>query len=104
MRFAQALHLFESSGAQMPLQDLAETVKCIGLKFALRNFYAETALNPQSVDWFAQSMETALLKYDYVALMAMPWMEKAEDPEQWTKNLIKKLEYLSPAQKNRFCC
>lgn len=84
-------------------QNLAEAVKVYRPEIrTARNFYAETALNPQSVDWFAQSMETALLKYDYVALMAMPWMEEAEDPEQWTKNLIKKLEYLSPAQKNRF--
>ncbi|MBK8675980.1 MAG: hypothetical protein IPN27_06195 [Cellvibrionales bacterium] len=45
------------------------------------------------------AFDTALNQYDYVALMAMPWMEKADDPVAWTNSLIEKLSVLSPMQK-----
>ncbi|HRF87560.1 MAG TPA: poly-beta-1,6-N-acetyl-D-glucosamine N-deacetylase PgaB [Pseudomonadales bacterium] len=81
-------------------QELTDAVKMYRPEIrTARNLYAETALNPQSADWFAQRLDTALLQYDHVALMAMPWMEKAENPAVWTENLINKLSALSPAQK-----
>ena len=53
-----------------------------------RNYYAEVALNPISEEWFAQSIPNGLQNYDWVALMAMPYMEKAKNPRQWLSNLI----------------
>ena len=53
-----------------------------------RNYYAEVALNPQSEEWFAQSIPNGLQNYNWVALMAMPYMEKAKNPSQWLNNLI----------------
>ena len=53
-----------------------------------RNYYAEVALNPQSEEWFAQSIPNGLQNYNWVALMAMPYMEKAKNPSHWLNNLI----------------
>jgi len=53
-----------------------------------RNYYAEVALNPSSEEWFAQSIPNGLQNYNWVALMAMPYMEKAKNPSQWLNNLI----------------
>ena len=52
-----------------------------------RNLYAETVMEPQSQAWFAQSLDTFLAHYDYVALMAMPYMEGADDPRAWLARL-----------------
>jgi len=61
------------------------------LKMA-RNYYAEVALNPESETWFAQSMPDALANFDWVALMAMPYMENATYPQQWLDTLVKKVQ------------
>ena len=53
-----------------------------------RNYYAEVALNPQSEEWLAQSIPNGLQHYNWVALMAMPYMEKAKNPSQWLNKLI----------------
>ncbi|MCK5718529.1 MAG: poly-beta-1,6-N-acetyl-D-glucosamine N-deacetylase PgaB [Thiomargarita sp.] len=60
----------------------------IPTKGIVRNMYAEAVLNPDSEEWFAQSMEVFLKHYDYVALMAMPYMENAENPQEWLKRLV----------------
>jgi len=54
-----------------------------------RNIYARPLIEPQSERWFAQSFEIFLKRYDYTALMAMPYMEKAHDPDQWIENIAK---------------
>lgn len=54
-----------------------------------RNIYAQVVLNPDSEEWFAQNLENMASSYDYVAVMAMPWMEKASDPSSWLVNLAK---------------
>jgi biofilm PGA synthesis lipoprotein PgaB len=54
-----------------------------------RNYYALPLLQPNSEEWFAQSFDSALAGYDYVAVEAMPFMEKAEVPEQWLRDLVK---------------
>ncbi len=54
-----------------------------------RNMYAIAVLNPNAEEWIAQSMEVFLKHYDYTALMAMPYMEGAEDPEKWLENIVK---------------
>jgi poly-beta-1,6-N-acetyl-D-glucosamine N-deacetylase len=53
-----------------------------------RNLYAEVALNPDSEERFAQSLTDFLARYDYTAVMAMPYMENASQPLPWLKNLV----------------
>ena len=52
-----------------------------------RNMYAPVALSPAAQVWFAQDLDNMLASYDYTAVMAMPYMEKAAAPEQWLKIL-----------------
>jgi biofilm PGA synthesis lipoprotein PgaB len=40
-----------------------------------RNLFASVAMDPQSEAWMGQSLDDALHAYDYVALMAMPYLE-----------------------------
>lgn len=56
-----------------------------------RNLYANVALNPQSSAWLSQSLPNFLQHYDYVAVMAMPHMENAENPIDWLRALINKI-------------
>jgi len=57
-----------------------------------RNYYAEVALNPNSEEWFAQSIPNGIANFDWVALMAMPYMEKASNPKKWLNELVDKTE------------
>lgn len=52
-----------------------------------RNIYAEVVLRPEAEAWFAQNLEEFLAAYDYTAVMAMPFMEKAENPSEWLASL-----------------
>jgi biofilm PGA synthesis lipoprotein PgaB len=52
-----------------------------------RNLYARPVLDPESESWFAQSLPLFLEAYDFTALMAMPYMERAADPERWLREL-----------------
>lgn len=52
-----------------------------------RNIYALPIIEPQSQAWFAQSAENFAAAYDYVAVMAMPYMEEADDPQRWLQEL-----------------
>src|SRR5690606_19641977 len=65
------------------------------LKFA-RNSYAPVILDPESEKWFAQSTQSTLQHYDYNAVMAMPYMEKAVDHKQFYLNLIDKARQYDP--------
>ena len=53
-----------------------------------RNMYAEVVLNPEAKEWLAQSLPNFLQSYDYTAVMSMPYMENADKPIPWLKNLI----------------
>ncbi len=53
-----------------------------------RNIYAQPVINPETEEWYAQSFVKFLQHYDYTAIMAMPYMENAQDPTEWLKNLI----------------
>lgn len=53
-----------------------------------RNLYAPVVLAPESEEWFAQSFRNALATYDYTAVMAMPYMEGADDAQAWLNRLI----------------
>jgi biofilm PGA synthesis lipoprotein PgaB len=52
-----------------------------------RNLFALPVLDPASEAWFAQSLPAFLAAYDRTALMAMPLMEGASDPEAWLRRL-----------------
>ena len=64
-----------------------------------RNYYAEVALNPNSEEWFAQSIPNGLNHFNWVALMAMPYMEKASNPIEWLNNLVDKTQIYPKASK-----
>ena len=53
-----------------------------------RNLFARPVLNENAVDTFSQSYQQYLDTYDYTALMAMPYMENAVNPNLWLKELI----------------
>lgn len=55
-----------------------------------RNYYALPLLQPDSEEWYAQSYATGLKHYDYVAVEAMPLMEKAKNPQAWMDELLQK--------------
>jgi len=77
--------------------DLANAVKFYrpAIKTA-RNLYANIIMDPRSTEWFAQSYSDFLQHYDYVALMAMPFMENAENPDQWFARLISRVSATEP--------
>jgi biofilm PGA synthesis lipoprotein PgaB len=56
------------------------------LKLA-RNIYALPVLDKRSKEWFSQDLSLFAKAYDHTAVMAMPYMESADDPEQWLKNI-----------------
>ncbi|MGU7772076.1 poly-beta-1,6-N-acetyl-D-glucosamine N-deacetylase PgaB [Burkholderia sp. MR1-5-21] len=53
-----------------------------------RNIFAQPVLNPESEAWYAQNYDDFLNAYDFVALMAMPYMEQASNPERWLDQLV----------------
>lgn len=65
------------------------------LHFA-RNMYAEAVLNPVSEEWFSQSNASTYQHYDYNAIMAMPYMEKAKDHRQFYLDLIQQAKKYDP--------
>lgn len=55
----------------------------------VRNLFANVVLQPQSEAWFAQNYKKFLVHYDYTAIMAMPYLERAKHPKAWLKRLVK---------------
>nr|WP_298411036.1 poly-beta-1,6-N-acetyl-D-glucosamine N-deacetylase PgaB [uncultured Halomonas sp.] len=69
-------------------------------RFAMaRNIYARLVLEPESQRWFAQDLEAFGQAYDYTAVMAMPYMEGADDPDAWLRELARKSLATVPADK-----
>ncbi|WP_024888761.1 poly-beta-1,6-N-acetyl-D-glucosamine N-deacetylase PgaB [Luteimonas huabeiensis] len=62
-----------------------------------RNMYARPLLEPASTAWFAQRLDLFREAYDYTAVMAMPWMEGADDPERWLDRLVDAVRPHDPA-------
>jgi poly-beta-1,6-N-acetyl-D-glucosamine N-deacetylase len=56
-----------------------------------RNLYARVVLEPRSEEWFAQNFELSLELYDQTAVMAMPYLEGARNPERWLDELVRKV-------------
>ena len=61
-----------------------------------RNLYANVVMQPESSEWFAQTFSDFFEHYDYVAVMAMPYMENAEDPRQWLNTFVDKVKQQHP--------
>ncbi|WP_179404417.1 poly-beta-1,6-N-acetyl-D-glucosamine N-deacetylase PgaB [Burkholderia guangdongensis] len=53
-----------------------------------RNIFAQPVLNPESEAWYAQNYDDFLNTYNFVALMAMPYMEQASNPDRWLDQLV----------------
>lgn len=53
-----------------------------------RNLYAQVALNKNAQEWYAQSLEDSIRRYDYTAIMAMPYMEQADDAGAFYDQLV----------------
>lgn len=62
-----------------------------GLKSA-RNLYAQVALNSDAEEWYAQSLSQSIQNYDYTAIMAMPYMEQAGDPQHFFGEIVKHIK------------
>lgn len=58
-----------------------------------RNIYARPVWQPESEEWFAQSLASFLKTYDYTVIMAMPYMEEVpvKEHEQWLAQLVAKV-------------
>jgi biofilm PGA synthesis lipoprotein PgaB len=53
-----------------------------------RNLYAQVVLQPRAEAWYAQSLDNSLARYDFTAIMAMPYMEQAPDPDAFYRALV----------------
>lgn len=53
-----------------------------------RNLYARVVQNPRAEVWYSQSLDNSLAHYDFTAIMAMPYMEKAADPAAFFRELV----------------
>lgn len=62
-----------------------------GLKTA-RNLYAQVALNPDAQEWYSQSLSESIKLYDYTAIMAMPYMEQAQDHKAFYKKIVENVK------------
>lgn len=56
-----------------------------------RNLYARVVQEPQSEAWYAQSLQDFVASYDFVALMAMPYMEDSDSPMAWLERLLERV-------------
>ncbi len=73
------------------LADQVKKYRSVGkakLKLA-RNIYAKVILEPESMHWFSQSLSSFANIYEYTVIMAMPYMEGAEEPLAWLSQLAK---------------
>ncbi|MDD3475723.1 MAG: poly-beta-1,6-N-acetyl-D-glucosamine N-deacetylase PgaB [Sulfurimonas sp.] len=62
-----------------------------GLKTA-RNLYAQVALHDNAQEWYAQSLKESIKKYDYTAIMAMPYMEQAQNHREFYDNIVQRVK------------
>ncbi|MEZ5560108.1 MAG: poly-beta-1,6-N-acetyl-D-glucosamine N-deacetylase PgaB [Pseudomonadales bacterium] len=57
-----------------------------------RNLYARVLMEPDSEAWFAQNFADFLQRYDYTAVMAMPYLEQAGNAERWLRRLVARVQ------------
>jgi biofilm PGA synthesis lipoprotein PgaB len=53
-----------------------------------RNLFSGSLLYPDAELWLAQDFELFLQRYDYVALMAMPYFENADNAKRFYEGLV----------------
>jgi len=57
-----------------------------------RNLFASVVMDSQAEEWMGQSLDDALQAYDYVALMAMPYLEAQHGRStKWLERLVAKV-------------
>jgi biofilm PGA synthesis lipoprotein PgaB len=64
-----------------------------------RNLYARVALNPKAEVWYSQALDNSIARYDFTAIMAMPYMEKAADHAAFFHELVRAVEYRDAMKK-----
>ncbi len=57
-----------------------------------RNLYARVALNPKAEVWYSQSLDNSVARYDFTAIMAMPYMERAADQTAFFQELVQAVD------------
>lgn len=57
-----------------------------------RNLYAQVALQPYAENWYAQSLEQSIKRYDFTAIMAMPYMEQAKDKTKFYQDIVNRVK------------
>src|SRR6266496_3324374 len=80
--------------------ELADVVRAQqpALKVA-RNLYARVALNPKAEVWYSQSLDNSIARYDFTAVMAMPYMERAADTASFFHDLVHAVDYRGAMKK-----
>lgn len=91
--FAQAKTAYLDDFSEKITQLMRETKPNL---LVARNMYAQVTLEPNSEKWFSQSMASTYAHYDYNAIMAMPYMEKAPDHRQFYLDLIAQAKKYDP--------
>jgi biofilm PGA synthesis lipoprotein PgaB len=57
-----------------------------------RNLYAQVALNPKAEVWYSQALDNSVARYDFTAIEAMPYMERAADRAAFYRDLVRAVE------------
>ncbi|UDM38990.1 poly-beta-1,6-N-acetyl-D-glucosamine N-deacetylase PgaB [Acinetobacter haemolyticus] len=57
-----------------------------------RNLYAQVALRPYAENWYSQSLEQSINRYDFTAIMAMPYMEQAADSDAFYRDIVNRVK------------
>ena len=57
-----------------------------------RNLYAQVALKPYAENWYSQSLEESLRRYDFTAIMAMPYMEQVPNAVQFYQDIVNRVK------------
>ncbi len=57
-----------------------------------RNLYAQVALKPYAENWYSQSLEQSINRYDFTAIMAMPYMEQAPDSAKFYQDIVNRVK------------
>lgn len=66
----------------------------------MRDIYTGPVTEPQSTEWFAQNYADFLQNYDYTVVMAYPYMDQADDPIDYLKNIAAAVKAADGADKS----
>jgi len=57
-----------------------------------RNLYAQVALNEYAEEWYGQGLSESIKRYDYTAIMAMPYMEQADNSGEFYDKIVARVK------------